>query len=476
MQLAASKEKSVNLWHVLKFDFTMNRNFSIFDQQKMKEKAVIIGGGLSGSLLAICLAKRGFEVELYERRSDMRTGMEEAGRSINLALSTRGIEALKKVGLADQVLHDAIPMNGRKMHSKTGELSYQPYGKEGQYINSVSRAGLNLKLIQLAGEYPNVKMYFNCKCVDADLKNNTATIRKADRTEIKVSGDVMFGTDGAFSAIRSEMQKTNRFNYSQTYENYGYKELEIVPGAGGSFQIEKNALHIWPRGEFMMIALPNLGGSFTCTLFLGYEGPNSFENLKSETDVLAFFNTHFSDAVPMMPGLLKDFMENPIGNLVTVRCQPWVINKFALVGDAAHALIPFYGQGMNCSFEDVKELDDLIEQYYPNWDVIFDAYQENRIKNADAIADLACKNFVEMRDLVGRPEFMKFKHIEHDLCDYYPQDFKSQYELVTFTNSPYSYAQEQGTRNERLIKYIIEKGLEGSLDNKEIMLPLIKSH
>ncbi len=441
----------------------------------MKEKAVIIGGGLSGSLLAICLAKRGFNVELYERRDDMRTGKAEAGRSINLALSTRGIEALKKVGLAEQVLHDAIPMNGRKMHSISGELTFQPYGTAGQYINSVSRAGLNLKLIQLAGEYDNVELHFNCKCVDADLKNNTATIQKKDGTEIVVKGDVMFGTDGAFSAIRSEMQKTNRFNYSQTYENYGYKELEIVPGKNGEFQIEENALHIWPRGEFMMIALPNPGGSFTCTLFLGYEGKNSFENLKDEASIMQFFNTYFADAVPMMPGLLKDFMENPIGNLATIRCNPWVYNKFALVGDAAHAVIPFYGQGMNCSFEDVKELDEIIEQHYPDWDKIFDTYQQARIVNANAIADLACKNFVEMRDLVGRPEFMQFKHIEHDLCEYYPEAFKSQYELVTFSTTPYSFAQAQGVKNEALIKHIMQNDLEKELKNSEVMLPLIKS-
>ncbi len=442
----------------------------------MKEKAVIIGGGLSGSLLAICLAKRGLEVELYERRSDMRTTIAEGGRSINLALSTRGIEALKKVGLADQVLNDAIPMTGRQMHSKIGELTNQPYGTDGQYINSVSRAGLNLKLVQLAGEYPNVKMFFNCKCTDANLKNNSATIITSDGAEIQVSGDVMFGTDGAFSAIRSEMQKTNRFNYSQTYENYGYKELEIVPGKNGSFQIDKNALHIWPRGEFMMIALPNLEGSFTCTLFLGYEGAQSFANLKDEASILEFFNTYFADAVPMMPNLVKDFMENPIGNLVTVRCNPWVINRFALVGDAAHAIIPFYGQGMNCSFEDVKDLDDLIEQHYPNWDVILDEYQKARIVNANAIADLACKNFVEMRDLVGRPEFMKFKHVEHELCDLYPEHFQSQYELVTFNTTPYSYAQSQGGKNEALIYSLIEQGLDTDLENRDIIIPLIQKY
>lgn len=441
----------------------------------MKEKAVIIGGGLSGSLLAICLAKRGFKVELYERRGDMRKGKAEAGRSINLALSTRGIEALKKVGLAEKVLHDAIPMHGRQMHSVKGDLTFQPYGTEGQYINSVSRAGLNLKLIELADEFENVTLHFNTRCIDADLRNNIAIIENADGELHEVKGDVMFGTDGAFSAIRSEMQKTNRFNYSQTYENYGYKELEIVPAENGSFRIEENALHIWPRGEFMMIALPNPGGSFTCTLFLGYEGANSFANLKTEQQIKDFFTTYFPDAVPMMPGLVDDFMNNPTGSLVTIRCNPWTVNKFALVGDAAHAVIPFYGQGMNCSFEDVSELDNLIDQFYPNWDTIFEKYEEARIVNANAIADLACKNFVEMRDLVGRPEFMQFKKVEHDLCELYPEHFKSQYELVTFSTTPYSYAQAQGGKNETIINTIIARGLADQLNDRSLILPILQS-
>ena len=441
-----------------------------------KEKILIIGGGLSGSLLAICLAKRGFDIELYERRGDMRKGSAYAGKSINLALSTRGIEALKKVGLAEQVLHDAIPMSGRMMHNITGELTYQPYGKEGQYINSVSRAGLNLKLIELADACDNVKLFFNSKCLEANLDTNEVSIELESGEILNTKGDVIFGSDGVFSAIRSEMQKTNRFNYSQVYENYGYKELEILPNNLGQFPIEENALHIWPRGEFMMIALPNPGGSFTCTLFLAYEGAISFEKLKIKEDVKLFFETYFSDALPMMPNYLEDFFDNPIGNLVTVKCSPWVKNKFALVGDAAHAIIPFYGQGMNCSFEDVKELDEIIEQDYPNWEIVLEKYQQARIVNANAIADLACKNFVEMWDLVGKKEFMQFKHIEHELCDLYPDYFKSQYELVTFNTSPYNLALQQGGKNEALIKYIIDNNLESQLSNKEVILPLIKQY
>ena len=426
----------------------------------MKEKIAIIGGGLSGSLLAICLAKRGAQVELYERRGDIRKGQAAAGRSINLALSTRGIEALKRVGLAEQVLNDAIPMNGRMMHSVDGQLTYQAYGKEGQYINSVSRSLLNIKLLELADEFDNVKILFKQKCVDVDLNKNTAVMEDENGVQTSITADIIFGSDGSFSAVRSEMQKTSRFTYSQTYENYGYKELEIVPGPNNNFQAEEHALHIWPRGEFMMIALPNPGGNFTCTLFLPYEGERSFEKLQTPQEIEAFFKQYFADAIPMMPNYVEDFMSNPTGSLVTIRCTPWVNKKFALIGDAAHAVIPFYGQGMNCSFEDVKELDEIIEEHYPNWDNIFKKYQEARIKNANAIADLACKNFVEMRDLVGRPEFMRFKKIDNDLCAHYPEMYKSQYELVSFSKTSYKYAQDMGYKNEALIAHIMEHNLD----------------
>ncbi len=439
-----------------------------------KEKIAIIGGGLSGSLLAICLAKRGFKVQLFERRGDIRKGQAEAGRSINLALSTRGIEALKKVDLAEKVLSDAIPMNGRMMHSVKGELTYQAYGKSGQFINSVSRSGLNIKLLELADEFENVELFFNHRCIDIDLNINTATLETKDGQKINIAADIIFGSDGAFSAVRSEMQKTNRFNYSQVYENYGYKELEIPPGPNGSFLIDKNALHIWPRGEFMMIALPNPNGSFTCTLFLAYEGKHSFENLKTKVDVTAFFETHFPDAMALMPGYLEDFFNNPTGNLVTIRSNPWVYNNFALIGDAAHAIIPFYGQGMNCSFEDVSEIDEIIETYYPDWNKIFTKYQEARIVNANAIADLACKNFVEMRDLVGKSSFIHFKKIEQELTEKYPNIYKSQYSLVSFSTAPYSEALAQGFKNEALIGYITEHKLEDKLDDPTVMMPLFR--
>jgi len=430
-----------------------------------KEKIIIVGGGLAGSLFAVCLAKKGFQVEVFERRADMRRKEVDAGRSINLALSTRGLVALEKVGLDKQVLSEAIPMNGRMMHSKEGKLTYQPYGNDGQYINSVSRAGLNMQLLSLADENDHVQLYFEHRCIDADLEKGTITFAQPDGTTISKKADYIFATDGAYSAIRLQMQMTQRFDYSQVYENYGYKELEITPKDGNQFAMEKNALHIWPRGNFMMIALPNPDSSYTCTLFMPYEGTNSFESIKTETEVKSFFESNFKDALDMMPNLTEDFAKNPIGSLVTIRCNPWTRGNFVLMGDSAHAVVPFYGQGMNCAFEDAAVLDGLIDQHYPNWQKILSEYENERIENANAIADLAIKNFKEMRDLVGQPEFLEKKRIEHDLSEFFPDSFKSQYELVTFTTKPYKYAQNMGTVNDGIIQQIIEEGLSNEIGN-----------
>lgn len=431
-----------------------------------KEKIIIVGGGLAGSLFAVCLAKKGFEVDVYERRADMRRKEVDAGRSINLALSTRGLVALEKVGLDKQVLSEAIAMNGRMMHSKDGELTYQPYGKDGQYINSVSRAGLNMQLLSLADENDHVQLHFEHRCIDANLEKGTVTFEKSDGTTTTKFADYIFATDGAYSAIRLQMQMTQRFDYSQDYENYGYKELEITAKNDNQFAMEKNALHIWPRGNFMMIALPNPDASYTCTLFMPYEGANSFETINTEDEVKNFFENNFKDALDMMPNLAEDFANNPVGSLVTVRCNPWTRGNFVLMGDSAHAVVPFYGQGMNCAFEDAAVLDSLIDQHYPNWQKILSEYENERIDNANAIADLAIKNFKEMRDLVGQPEFLEKKRIEHDLSEFFPDDFKSQYELVTFSTKPYKYAQNMGAVNDGIIGKIKENGLSNDIGNQ----------
>lgn len=433
----------------------------------MTQKITIIGGGLAGSLAAIYMAKRGFEVNLFERRPDMRKTNIYQGKSINLALSTRGLHALEKIGLDKEILADAIPMYGRMMHSKTGELSYHPYGKNGQAINSVSRGRLNQKLIELADEFPNITIYFNSKCIDVDVNKTTATFELEDGSHKTVTSDRILGTDGAFAATRSKLQTSERFNYSQQYLHVGYKELEIPEGPNGKFMMEKNALHIWPRGSFMMIALPNPAGDFTCTLFLPYE---MFEQIKTDADIKSFFEKEFPDAMAMMPTLLDDYKRNPIGNLVTVKCYPWVKeDKLALAGDAAHAVVPFYGQGMNCSFEDIVVLDNMIEKYGNDWNKIFDEYQKERKPNADAIADLAVQNYYEMADKVGDKHFLHKKHIEHELTELYPDKFKSQYELTTFSLSGYKYAFDQGKKNDILLEKIIAEGAEEQIKDPAYM-------
>lgn len=439
----------------------------------MNEKIAIVGGGLSGSLLSIYLAKRGFKIDLYERRPDMRANRISAGKSINLALSTRGIKALEKIGLHTEILTDAIPMYGRMIHDKEGELAFQPYGKQGQAINSVSRGRLNIKLLELADAHDNITLHFNNRCTDVDYENGACTFETAEGKILNATADHIIGTDGAFAATRGKLQITDRFNYSQHYLQVGYKELAIPAGAGGSFLMEKNALHIWPRGAFMMIALPNPAGDYTCTLFLPFEGEKSFASLKTPDDVSAFFRQQFPDAVPMMPTLLEDFFANPTSSLVTVKCYPWVKDgKIALAGDAAHAVVPFFGQGMNCSFEDVLVLDECIEKYLPDWTTAFTTYQELRKPNADAIADLAVQNYYEMADKVGDKQFLHKKHIEHLLTELYPETFKSQYELVTFSTSPYRYALEQGKKNDALLERIIREGNEEKIKDPGYMASL----
>jgi kynurenine 3-monooxygenase len=435
----------------------------------MSQKITLVGGGLAGSLMSIYLAKKGYDVHLYERRSDMRLGKYQGGRSINLALSTRGINALSKVGLANDILNISIPMKGRMMHSVAGDLAYQAYGREDQMIYSISRGQLNIKLLQLADRYPNIHMYFDHKCTHVNLETNETDFINASGEIVKDKADVILSTDGAFSAVRDAMIRYPRYNFSQTYENYGYKELEIVPAANGGFQMDVNSLHIWPRTSFLMIALPNPGGNFTCTLFMPFEGEVSLEKLNTKEAVMSFFETYFSDVLPMMPNLVDDFFNNSTGNLTTMRCYPWVKNKVALMGDSAHAIVPFYGQGMNCSFEDCVVLDQCIDEFHGDWTKILDAYQKSRKPNADAIASLALQNFIEMRDLVGSAEFLHKKHVEHDLVVLYPDKYKSQYERTTFSNDNYLDALNWGAKNDALLEYIISEKLEDKVNDAQFM-------
>lgn len=473
-----------------------------------KQKVIIIGAGLAGSLMAIYLAKKDIEADIYEARGDMRKGEMAAGRSINLALSDRGIAALRQIGMDGYMLREAVPMFGRMIHATDGQTKLLPYsGRQGEYINSVSRAGLNIALMNEAEKYAGVRFYFDEKCVDFDCKTGEAIFESGKITK----GDTLIATDGAGSAVRKAMLDGGipRFDFSQSWLEHGYKELYIPPvrtgsgsdllsvdfhelnrgvqppiGAGGSdlFQMEKNALHIWARGKFMMIALPNFDGSFTCTLFLAHTGENSFEslvrtgsgsdllngNLEKSNDkvtplanaggsdkLLEFFQTNFADAISLMPTLTEDFSKNPIGNLGTIKCFPWNVGgKSLLLGDSAHAVVPFYGQGMNCAFEDCRVLDSLIERHGTNWEKVFTEYGDLRKENTDAIAQMAEENFYEMRDSVANPVFVRKRELETRLEQTFP-DYFSKYSMVTFREDlPYSVAKQKGNAQDKLLMKI----------------------
>lgn len=422
----------------------------------MEKKAIIVGAGLVGSLWSIFLAQRGYQVDIYERRGDMRKDGFVGGRSINLAMSTRGWKALEKAGVAEQIKADAVAMNGRMMHAIDGTTTYQAYGKEGQAIYSVSRGGLNLALINIADKHPLVNFHFDHKVEKVNKRVGNLTVRSENGERAQVDAPLIFGTDGAFSSVRSSLQRTPRFDYQQDYLDHGYKELEIPAGPNGTFLIEKNALHIWPRGHFMLIALPNSSGSFTCTLFLPFEGEQSFEKLDNNEAIHAFFKKYFNDALELIPELVEDFNQNPTSTLVTIRCNPWTYNnKFLLLGDASHAIVPFYGQGMNSGFEDCTVLDEMVTAMDEDWPSILKQFNTTRIPDANAIADLALRNFVEMRDQVGDPDFLLRKKIAAWLANKYPERFIPMYSQVTFTHIPYSKALAEAQRQDLLFEKIL---------------------
>jgi kynurenine 3-monooxygenase len=419
----------------------------------MPANFVLIGSGLAGGLLAAYLGRRGYDVELYERRADPREGNIVGGRSINLAISTRGIHALERIGIADQALRHAIPMRGRMIHDKSGALHFAPYDVDPKKcINSIGRASLNTAVIEAAQRYPNVRVHFNHKCTDVDLDNAVCHLEN-DTGKLTVRGDAVIGVDGAFSAVRASMQQNiDNFQYDESYLAHGYKELTIPPGPNDSWQMEKNALHIWPRRSFMMIALPNPDGSFTCTLFWEFEGPRSFATTKTEDDVRRFFDEEFPDAVPLMPTLLEDFKNNPTGSLVTIRCAPWYYrDRVCLLGDAAHAVVPFYGQGMNAAFEDCVVLDECLEKFPNNRERVFAEYFSRRKENADALADLAIGNFVEMRDKTALRTFRAKKKLDHFLEAALPGMYLPLYTMVTFTRVPYAQAARRARLQDRIV-------------------------
>jgi kynurenine 3-monooxygenase len=447
-----------------------------------KKNVAIVGAGLVGSLWAVYMAKRGYQVKVFDRRPDIRKLKIVQGKSINLALSDRGWKGLEGAGVADIIRKVAIPMHGRMMHAVDGTLTYQPYGKEGQAIYSVSRGLLNQTLMQCASEHENVELVFRHRCKDVDLESNTVVFQDEETgAEVRESFDQVFGTDGAFSAIRTRLTRLDRYDYSQTYLDHGYKELEIPSNPDGTHQLDSDCLHIWPRGEFMMIALPNVDGSFTCTLFIPFEGEHSLSKLKTPDSVRAFFQEHFPDAVPLMPELIEDFFANPDASLVMTKCYPWHYkSSICLMGDAAHAIVPFYGQGMNAGFEDCTYLNGLLDQFNDDFDKVMPEYTRLRKPAGDAILELALNNYIEMRDKTADKDFLLQKKIESRFSEKHPQLWKSLYEQVSFSHTPYQEALHNGQRQQKIMDRIMSlDDIEVKWDSDEVeqrMLQLLEIH
>lgn len=420
------------------------------------QKIAVVGSGLVGTLLAIYLKKAGHTVHVYDRSPDIRN-IQFSGRSINLVMSDRGWKTLSDIGLDDEIRAIGIPVDKRGIHMQDGSYITQNYGKEGEAIFSLSRGILNRKMIDLA-EKEGVEFFFNQKIWDVTLTDATLHVGETERgewTEIKF--DKVFGADGAFSRIRHRMQRQSMFDYSQEFMKIGYKELHIPANTDGSHKIDKNSLHIWPRGNFMLMGLSNLDGSFTCTLFMPFEGENSFEQLKDEVHLVAFFAKYFPDTKEVIPDLVVDFFKNPTSYLVKMKCYPWTFeDKLALIGDAAHAIVPFYGQGMNAGFEDITVLSELMQEYGDDWSRIFSEYQKSRKPNADAIAELAERNFIEMSAKTADENFLLQKKIEKWFSDKHPDKWMPLYSRVTFSLQPYAEALAVGDYQNEIMQEVLK--------------------
>lgn len=441
----------------------------------MEKKIIIVGAGLAGSLCALYMLQRGYNVTVYERRSDMRKSVMTAGRSINLALSKRGWTALKKVGIEDRVMEISIPMPKRIMHDLEGELTDQYYGNEDQAIYSVPRGELNVLLMNLA-EKNGAQIFFNHKCVDVNMERAELTLANTlEDSNINIKCDLIVGADGAFSAVRDKMTRQDRFQFSQYYIDHGYKELLIPANDDGSHKIEKHALHIWPRGNFMLIALPNLDGSYTCTLFSPFEGEDSFKELNTPKKVTTFFNKVFKDFAPLIPDLVDQFFNNPTASLGIFKCYPWHIKGHCvLIGDSAHATVPFYGQGMNASFEDCRVLDELIEKYSEDFSLVLREFSKSRKPNGDGLQDLSLHNFIVMRDKTADPKFLLQKKIEQKFSQLYPDKWVPLYTMVSFTNISYSDAWKIGMSQEKLMADIMSiENIDELWDSDAVMQKML---
>lgn len=443
----------------------------------MKE-VTIVGAGLVGSLWAVYMSRAGYKVTIFELRDDIRKAEISAGKSINLALSHRGWKALETVGVGDEIRKIAIPMSGRIMHSTDNQLTYQPYGKEGEAIYSVSRGDINAKMMDIAEKQGKATIHYNHQCVKIDMEKGIAWFQNRLTGElVEKKSDLIFATDGAFSAVRyNGMQKTDRFNFSQNYIADGYREILLPANPDGTYKMEKNALHIWPRGRFMLIALPNEDGSFTCTLFMPHEGgDNSFDKVNTPDEVDAFFKTTFPDFYQMMPEIADKWENHPLSSLAIMRCYPWHHGKTALMGDAAHATVPFYGQGMNAGFEDCTVMYELMQKHGENWEKVFEEYSVTRKPDGDALQDLSLFNYHVMRDYVADPLFLLRKKIEAKFSNLYPDKWMPLYSQVTFSHIRYSEALKKGEEQTKLMDEIMKmENIEQNWDSEEVMQAMLK--
>ena len=422
--------------------------------QNPKEIAVV-GAGLVGSLLAIYLKRAGHKVDVYDRSPDIRK-INFTGRSINLVLSDRGLRALKEVNLDQEILNIGIPVDKRCIHTGQDKLTYQSYGKDGEVIYSLSRGLLNKKMVDLAVA-EGIDFHFESKIWDVTLYTATLHTGQEERGEwTEIKHDLVFGADGAFSRIRHRMQRQSMFNYSQEFLQLGYKELHIPANPDGTHKLDKHSLHIWPRGQFMLMALANLDGTFTCTLFMPHDGENSFASLKNEQDLVRFFAEHFPDTKEVIPNLVEDFFKNPTSYLVTMKCYPWTYaDKVALIGDACHAIVPFYGHGMNAGFEDITVLTEMMSKYGDDWANLLNDYENSRKPDTDAIAELSYRNFIEMSTKTADPKFILQKKIERWFSEKHPDKWVPLYSMVTFSHKPYSEALAIGDKQDAIMQEIL---------------------
>ena len=451
------------------------------------EKMAVVGAGLVGSLWALMLAQRGHHVDVFERRPDPRAGAYKGGRSINLALSDRGWRALEKAGIADEVRKIALPITHRTMHATDGTLTRQPYGlpeaqgkfDDPQCIYSVSRALLNRLLVEESEKHNQVQYRFDHKCTEIDLQANTLSIEDGQGQSQALKYDRIFGTDGAFSAVRDRLMRTDRFDFAQRYLTHGYKEIEMRPTSDGAFKMEADALHIWPRGEFMLMGLPNPDGTFTCTVFAPYDGPNGLNQLETPEAVHAYFTAHFPDVIPLIPDFAEQWLANPTSSLVMTQCYPWHHgDAICLMGDAAHAIVPFYGQGMNSGMEDCSVLSELLDamESPSDWDATMKRYTELRKPSGDAILELALRNYIEMRDKTGDPSFLLRKKIEAKLATNYPGRWLPLYSQVTFSHTPYEEALQAGKRQDQIMEGILaQEGIATNWDRPEVFESILNA-